>query len=394
MKFSELGLNASLLDRCESLNFNEPTPIQEKAIPLILGGSDLIGCAETGTGKTAAFLLPTIQKISSQPKAGVRVLVVAPTRELVLQIEEAYNEFDTRKNRCVSVIGGANMKKQISALKRGVDTIIATPGRLNDHIERGNVNLSTIDVLILDEADRMLDMGFLPQIRQILTHVPKNRQTLLFSATMEDSVKTLAYAVMHNPEVVEVSNENKTAVMVEELVYPVAVASKTALLIDLLEENNFERVIVFTGTKRAADRLEHILSARGLRANTLHADRSQSQRERALEDFRNGKTRVLVATDIASRGIDVDLVSHVINYDVPTPPEDYVHRVGRTGRAGNEGQAITLVSPIDEIAMKDIERLTKQKVERIIHPEFGKKSVSSKPDKEPRRKRTVTKSFV
>ncbi|MDQ3801360.1 MAG: DEAD/DEAH box helicase [Acidobacteriota bacterium] len=373
MKFSELGLHISQVRKCESLNFTEPTPIQKQAIPIILKGADLIACAETGTGKTAAFLLPTIEKLNEQSKSAgtIRVLIIAPTRELVSQIEEAYNQLAPNKFACASVIGGASMKRQCDALRRGVSVVVATPGRLLDHVERGTINLSKIDTLILDEADRMLDMGFLPAIRKIIGNLPAARQTLLFSATMSSPVRELARSIMNKPEVVEVSRLNKTAQTIEQVVYPVAPASKTALLLNLLESNKYERVIVFTRTKRGAERLAHILSARELKANRIHADRSQSQRESALREFREGKTKVLVATDIASRGIDVDSVSHVINYEVPEAPQDYVHRVGRTGRAGNQGQAITLMSPIEEFAMRDIERLTEQKVKRVVLPDFG-----------------------
>ena len=371
MTFSKLGLNETLSRKCESLNFETPTPIQAQAIPIILKGSDLIGCAETGTGKTAAFLLPTIQKLNAQNKPGVQVLVIAPTRELASQIEAAYKEFSTPKYRVVNLIGGANMNRQINELRRGVNVVIATPGRLMDHVKRGTVNLSRVNTLILDEADRMLDMGFLPAIRDIISGLPKDRQTLLFSATVSDSIKTLAYSIMNDPEVVEVSRQNRTAKTVEQTAYPVAAASKTALLLNLLETDEFERVIVFTRTKRGAERLAHILTARDMRANEIHSNRSQSQRERALKDFRKGSARILVATDIASRGIDVDAVSHVINYDVPEAPQDYVHRVGRTGRAGNIGKAITLVTPLEEMAMRDIEKLTEQKVKRILLPDFG-----------------------
>lgn len=378
MKFSELGLHISQVRKCESLNFTEPTPVQTQAIPIILKGSDLIACAETGTGKTAAFLLPTIEKLNEQSKPGVRVLIIAPTRELVSQIEEAYRQLAPKKFACANLIGGASMKRQCDALRRGVTVVVATPGRLLDHVERGTLNLSNIDTLILDEADRMLDMGFLPAIRKVIGNLPAARQTLLFSATMSAPVRELARSIMNKPEVVEVSRLNKTAQTVEQVVYPVAPASKTALLLNLLESNNYERVIVFTRTRRGAERLAHILSARGeLKANRIHADRSQSQRETALREFREGKTQVLVATDIASRGIDVDLVSHVINYDVPEAPQDYVHRVGRTGRAGNQGQAITLMSPIEEFAMRDIERLTEQKVRRVVLPDFGGAAVAT-----------------
>lgn len=381
MKFSEMGLTNTLARKCETLNFNEPTPIQKQAIPIILKGSDLIACAETGTGKTAAFLLPAIQKITEQPKPGIRVLVIAPTRELVSQIEAAYKQFAPKKLTCASLIGGTSIKAQCDALRRGVSVIIATPGRLFDHIERGTINLSKIDILILDEADRMLDMGFLPAIKRIISKIPELRQNLLFSATMSSPIRELARSIMNQPETVEVSRLNKTAQTIEQVIYPVATASKTALLLNLLENNNYERVIVFTRTKRGAERLAHILAAREMRSNRIHADRSQSQREFALREFREGKTKVLVATDIASRGIDVDAVSHVINYDVPEAPQDYVHRVGRTGRAGNQGQAITLVSPIEEIAMRDIERMTQQKVKRVVLSEFGGTTTVAEPKK-------------
>lgn len=371
MKFSDLGLSSALVRKCQSLSYNEPTPIQKQAIPMVLKGSDLIACAETGTGKTAAFLLPAIEKMTAQNQTGVKMLVIAPTRELISQIEESYRQLAPKKFPCVSLIGGASMSRQCQLLNRGVSVVIATPGRLFDHIERGTVDLSEIETLVLDEADRMLDMGFLPIIRKILNRIPEERQTLLFSATMSAPIKKLAQTILKNPEIVEVNRFNKSAQTVEQLVYPVAAASKTALLLNWFETGNYERVLVFTRTKRGADRLAHILSARELGANRIHANRSQSQRETALRDFRQGKTKVLVATDIASRGIDVDAVSHVINYDVPQAPEDYVHRVGRTGRAGNSGQAITLVSPIEEMAIRDIERLTEQKLKRIVLPDFG-----------------------
>lgn len=378
MKFNDLGLSDKLALKCASLNFTEPTQIQKRAIPVILRGADLIGCAETGTGKTAAFLLPAIQQMTLRQKTGIRVLIIAPTRELVSQIESAYRQFAPKKPACVSLIGGASMKSQCEALKRGPSFVIATPGRLLDHVERGTVNISKIDLLILDEADRMLDMGFLPAVRKILSRVPEKRQTLLFSATMSPSVKELAYSIMNKPELIEVNRRNMTAQTIEQVVYPVATASKTALLLNLLENNNYERVIVFTRTRRGAERLAHILTARELKANRIHADRSQLQRESALRDFRQGKTRVLVATDIASRGIDVDSVSHVINYDVPEAPEDYVHRVGRTGRAGNQGQAITLVTPVEEMTIRGIEKLTAQKLKRVVLPDFGGTVLSEK----------------
>lgn len=378
MKFSNLGLNETLVNKCQVLNFTEPTPIQIKSIPIIAKGADLIGCAETGTGKTAAFLLPIIQKITSQAKSNVQVLIIAPTRELVLQIEETYNQFAPKQFSCVSLIGGANMRRQYEKLRRGVSVVIATPGRLIDHLERGNIDVANLEVLVLDEADRMLDMGFLPSIRKVLTKLPKTKQTLLFSATISSPVKTLAYSIMNKPEIVDVSNQNKTAITIDQGIYSVIAASKTALLLNLLETNNFERTIIFARTKRSAEQLAHIMNARQLKANRIHADRSQSQRETALREFREGKTKVLVATDIVSRGIDVDSITHVINYDVPDVPEDYVHRIGRTGRAGNEGKAITLVSPIEETSIRQIERLLEQKIKRLVLPDFGELKLPSK----------------
>ncbi|HEX8709330.1 MAG TPA: DEAD/DEAH box helicase [Pyrinomonadaceae bacterium] len=372
MNFSQLGLLPALVRGCEALGYTEPTPIQNQAIPIVLSGADLIGCAETGTGKTAAFLLPTIQRMAEQPRPGVRVLVLAPTRELVLQIEASYHQLAPRKSpRCAGIIGGAAMTKQREALRSGAGLVVATPGRLLDHIERGTIDLSHVEVLILDEADRMLDMGFWPSIRRVLTKLPVKRQTLLFSATMSAAIEEIARSTMRSPKLVEVSQRGQAAVTVEQMAYPVAMESKTALLLDLLERERFERVLVFTRTRRGAERLSHILEAREHRVNRIHADRTQPQREAALRGFKNGNTRVLVATDIAARGIDVDSISHVINYDVPEAPEDYVHRIGRTGRAGNPGRAITLVTPVEELSMRAIERLTGQSVERVLLPAFG-----------------------
>jgi ATP-dependent RNA helicase RhlE len=376
MNFSQLGLATAQLRACESLGYTTSTPIQSKAIPVILGGHDLIGCAETGTGKTAAFLLPIIQKLNERARPGIRVVVLAPTRELAIQIQKNYTEINQVKgNRSVVVIGGANIRTQVADLRRDATVVIATPGRLLDLVERRAINLSTVEVLVLDEADRMLDMGFLPAIRRVLATLPTKRQTLLFSATMSPSIESLARSTMSQPKLVEVSQRGRAAEMIEQTAYSVAQESKTALLLDLLERESgqeaLERVLVFTRTRRGAERLSHILKARNHRVNRIHADRSQPQRETALREFRNGGARVLVATDIAARGLDVEAVSHVINYDVPTAPEDYVHRVGRTGRAGNYGKAITIVAPVDELSMRAIERLTGQPVKRIVPEGFG-----------------------
>jgi ATP-dependent RNA helicase RhlE len=372
MNFSQLGLRTELLSICASLEYTEPTPIQKQAIPVVLEGRDLIGCAETGTGKTAAFLLPLIQRMMETPRPGVRVLVIAPTRELATQIEASYRSLAPQKNaRVVTLIGGTGLAQQTAALKRGPEVVIATPGRLLDHVERGTIAFSYIEALVLDEADRMLDMGFWPAIRRVLSLLPVKRQTLLFSATMSPEIERLARTTMKEPVLVEVSPRGHAPATVQQTAYPVATESKTALLLDLLERERFERVLVFTRTRRGAERLSHILEAREHKVNRIHADRTQPQREAALRGFKRGHTRVLVATDIAARGIDVDSVSHVINYDVPAAPEDYVHRIGRTGRAGNAGRAITLVTPVDELSMRAIERLTGQSVERVLLPAFG-----------------------
>jgi ATP-dependent RNA helicase RhlE len=372
MNFSELGLGAAQLRACESLGYTDPTPIQRQAIPVVLGGHDLIGCAETGTGKTAAFLLPILQKLSDTRRPGIRALVLAPTRELALQIQKNYGELNSVKsNRSVILMGGANLRTQVADLRRGASVVIATPGRLLDLSERGALNLSHVEVLVLDEADRMLDMGFLPAIRKVLSLVPEKRQTLLFSATLSPEIERLARSTMKQPQLVEVSRRGRAASLVEQTAYQVAAESKTALLLDLLERENFERVLVFARTRRSAERLSHILAARDHQVNRIHSDRSQPQREAALRGFRDGRTRVLVATDIAARGLDVDSVSHVINYDVPSAPEDYVHRIGRTGRAGNKGKAITIVTPVDELSLTAIERLMGQSVKRIVPDGFG-----------------------
>ena len=376
MNFSQLGLADAQLSVCESLGYLNPTPIQIKTIPLILKREDVIGCAETGTGKTAAFLFPIIQNLSTKPRPGVRVLVLAPTRELALQIQKNYTELNHLKsNQSVLVIGGANIRTQIGDLRRRATVVIATPGRLQDLTDRGAIDLSTVEVLVLDEADRMLDMGFLPAIKRILAMLPEKKQTLLFSATMSPTIESLARATMKQPKLVEVNTRGHAAQTVEQTAYSVSLENKTALLLDLLERDSdkelLAKVLVFTRTRRGSERLSHILKARNHKVNRIHADRSQPQREAALRQFREGEARVLVATDIAARGLDVDAVSHVINYDVPDVPEDYVHRVGRTGRAGKQGQAITIVTPTDELSMRAIERLIGQPVKRIVREGFG-----------------------
>jgi ATP-dependent RNA helicase RhlE len=385
MIFTELGLNPALAKRCESLGYEQPTPIQKQAIPVILEGSDLIGCAATGTGKTAAFLLPLIQKLqtpitAAKPKSSpaIRALVLAPTRELASQITDNLRNLDNR-TRGLKIVGGASLHKQRVELRRGTAMVIATPGRLLDHLENKTIDLSKVEFLVLDEADRMLDMGFWPAIRQILQQLPTDRQTLLFSATMRPEIEGLARTTMKQPRVIEVNQRGKAAVTVKQVAYSIALESKTNFLLHLLERERLERVLFFTRTRRGAERLSHLLSARNHRVNRIHADRTQPQREAALRGFKNGNYRVLVATDIAARGIDVDSISHVINFDLPDAPEDYVHRIGRTGRAGNEGQAISLMTPVDELSMHAIEKTIGQRIERIVMPDFGGMAQAAKP---------------
>jgi ATP-dependent RNA helicase RhlE len=372
MNFSKLGLHPALERGCEAVGYTEPTPIQREAIPLILGGSDLIGCAETGTGKTAAFLLPIIQRIFSTPGDGVRALILVPTRELASQIATNLHLLDPKNRvRSATLIGGASMVRQLAGLRRATPVVIATPGRLLDHIERGSIDLARVEMLVIDEADRMLDMGFWPAIGEVISHLPVQRQTLLFSATMSPDIEKIARSTMREPKIIDVSPRGRAAVTVDQSAYPVAMESKTALLLHLLEREHYSRVLVFTRTRRCAERLSHILAARKHRVDRIHADRTQPQREAALRGFKEGRYRVLIATDIAARGIDVEAISHVINYDVPEAPEDYVHRIGRTGRAGNPGRAVTLITPVEELSISAIERFTGQEIERVLLPAFG-----------------------
>jgi ATP-dependent RNA helicase RhlE len=385
MNFAELGLHPALVRRCAALDYETPTPIQQAAIPVILSGRDLIGTAETGTGKTAAFLLPLIQKLSEDSPAvvagkksrneigkPVRALILAPTRELVLQIAENLSTLDAaRKVRAVTIIGGASANKQRMELMRGAEVAIATPGRLIDHMESGTIKLREIETLILDEADRMLDMGFLPAIKRIIAALPVERQTLMFSATMSSGIESLAYRSLRDPQRIEMSRPGRAAVTIKQMAYSCSLDKKIALLTDLLEREKFERVIIFARTRRSAERLWQMLSLRKHRVERIHADRSQPQRAAAMRSFSTGQCRILVATDIAARGIDVDDISHVINFDLPDVAEDYVHRIGRSGRAGREGAAISLVTPADELVLRDIEKLTQQKIERVVLTGFG-----------------------
>jgi ATP-dependent RNA helicase RhlE len=378
--FADLGLAPAFLDAVRDAGYTTPTPIQLQAIPLALKGRDLIGLAQTGTGKTAAFTLPILQRLADKGDrngrgpCGPRALVLTPTRELAAQVDESFAKYGKHtQSTAVAVYGGVALDPQERALRRGVDVVIATPGRLLDHLERGTVRFDDLEVLVLDEADRMLDMGFAPQINRVVAQIPRYRQTMLFSATMLPEVEALARKYLRRPVVVQVGRRSEAANTVTHAVYPVPRDRKSALLVQLLAHADMDSVLVFTRTKHGADRLVRHLERAGLPATAMHADKTQSQRTKALEGFREGKIRVLVATDIAQRGLDISGISHVINYDVPQQPEDYVHRIGRTGRAAQTGDAYTFMSA-DEIAMvRTIERLIGQPIPRISVPgyDFG-----------------------
>ena len=371
--FDELGLKPEVLVAVREAGYTHPTPIQQEAIPLALRGRDLIGLAQTGTGKTAAFTLPIIDRLLDGPRR-TRVLILTPTRELAAQVDESFTKYSKGSGlSVVAVYGGVGLEPQEKALRRGVDVVVATPGRLLDHLERQNVSFDQLEVLVLDEADRMLDMGFAPQINRIVAQIPPYRQTLLFSATMPPEVEALARKYLRKPLVVQVGRRSEAASTVTHAVYPVPKDKKSALLIELLNKPEMDSVLVFTRTKHGADRVVRHLERANVNAVAMHADKTQGQRTKALDDFKSGRVRVLVATDIAQRGLDISGISHVINYDVPQQPEDYVHRIGRTGRAAATGDAYTFMSA-DEIAMvRTIERIIAQQIPRISVPgyDFG-----------------------
>jgi ATP-dependent RNA helicase RhlE len=382
--FVDLGLRPELLQAVQEAGYTSPTPIQQQAIQLALEGRDLIGLAQTGTGKTAGFTLPIIERLLEEGyghvKTGshrVRVLVLTPTRELCVQVDESFRKYGRHTTlRVASIYGGVPIEPQSKQLRKGVDVIVATPGRLLDHMERQNVGFDELEVLVLDEADRMLDMGFAPQLNRIVAEVPRFRQTLLFSATMPPEVEALARKYLRKPVVVQVGRRSSAASTVTHAVYPVPRDKKTELLAQLLTKEGMDSVLIFSRTKHGADKVVRHLTSKGISATAMHADKSQGERTRALEDFKKGKVRVLVATDIAQRGLDVSGISHVINYDVPQQAEDYVHRIGRTGRAASTGDAFTFMAP-DEIAMvRAIERVIGEPIPRISVPGFDFGSVA------------------
>ena len=379
MTFTELNLAPAILQAVQEQGYDTPTPIQAQAIPLVLAGNDLLGGAQTGTGKTAAFTLPLLQRLSAgeAPRnkfggKGIRALVLTPTRELAAQVEESVKTYGKYLDLNSTVIfGGVGMNPQITKVKKGVDVLVATPGRLLDLQQQGVLDLSQIEILVLDEADRMLDMGFIHDVKKILALVPKDKQSLLFSATFSDEIRDLANGLLKNPQSVQVTPRNTTVQRITQVIHPVGRGKKKALLVDIINRNNWSQVLVFTRTKFGANNVAEFLTKNNISAMALHGNKSQSARTQALAGFKSGEIRALVATDIAARGIDIDELPHVVNYEIPNVPEDYVHRIGRTGRAGNSGEAVNLVCMDEEGFMMEIERFTKQQIPVQVMEGFG-----------------------
>ncbi|SAK65039.1 ATP-dependent RNA helicase 1 [Caballeronia temeraria] len=377
MSFDSLGLSEPLLRAVNELGYSSPTPIQLQAIPAVLKGGDLLAGAQTGTGKTAGFTLPILQRLSQlAPATGgakrpVRALILTPTRELAAQVEESVRAYGKYlKLKSTVMFGGVGINPQIDALKRGVDIVVATPGRLLDHMQQKTIDVSQLEILVLDEADRMLDMGFIHDIKRVLARLPAKRQNLLFSATFSDEIKALADSLLDSPALIEVARRNTTAETVDQKIHPVDRDRKREMLTHLIRGNNWFQVLVFTRTKHGANRLAEQLAKDGISALAIHGNKSQSARTRALSEFKAETLQVLVATDIAARGIDIDQLPHVVNFDLPNVPEDYVHRIGRTGRAGAEGEAVSLVCVDEHQLLKDIERLIKRPIPREVIPGF------------------------
>ena len=375
MSFENLGLSAEILRALEKEGYDQPTPIQQQAIPVVLQGRDILAGAQTGTGKTAGFTLPMLELLHEHAQGKghrpVRALVLTPTRELAAQVGDSVERYGRYLPlRSAVIFGGVKINPQIDKLRRGVDILVATPGRLLDHANQKTVDLSHVELLVLDEADRMLDVGFIHDITRVLTLLPRERQNLLFSATYSQKIKQLANGLLYQPELIEVARRNTTAETVEQVVYQVDKKRKRELLSEMVGANNWQQVLVFTRTKHGANRLAQQLEKDGLTAAAIHGNKSQGARTRALSGFKAGKIRVLVATDIAARGIDIDQLPHVVNFELPNVPEDYVHRIGRTGRAGQEGEAMSLVC-VDELGLlRDIERLLKREIPKKVVPGY------------------------
>jgi len=370
MNFTSFNLHPSIQKNVEELGYDTPTPIQEQAIPYLLQGEDVLGLAQTGTGKTAAFVLPILQHLRSGPRGKLRALIIAPTRELAEQINDSIVALGSNTGlRSLTVYGGVSANNQIAGLKKGIDIVVACPGRLLDHLKEGKIGLGSIEMLVIDEADRMFDMGFLPDIRRIMKYVPKRRQTMLFSATMPEDIRRLANDFLFKPVTIKI-DFTKPLDTVSHALYPVKKHLKTPLLIELLHHTDTESVLVFTRTKHRAKRLGIQLNKMGYKVASLQGNMSQNQRQTALNGFKNGTYQVLIATDIAARGIDVTSISHVINYDIPDTPDAYTHRIGRTGRAAKTGDAFTMITDEDEQIVRIIERLMGKKIERRIMEGF------------------------
>jgi ATP-dependent RNA helicase RhlE len=391
MSFDSLGLCAELLSAIATQGYTEPTPIQTRAIPVILEGCDLLAGAQTGTGKTAAFALPIVQmlsaKVPTQKRRRPRVLVLVPTRELAAQVSEQMQNYGRRLSlRSTMIYGGVNIQAQIERLYRGVDIVVATPGRLLDHAQRGTIDLSKIEFLVLDEADRMLDLGFIDDILKVSEYLPTGRQTLLFSATYSNSIKQLADELLDAPRRVEVARSNIAADAVAQAIYPVEKSRKREMLSHLIRTGEWNQVLVFTRTRYGADKLTAELLFDGIKAAPIHSNKSQSVRTRTLAEFKNGELRVLVATDVAARGLDIQHLPHVVNYELPQVPEDYIHRIGRTGRAGEDGVALSLVCPAEQPLLVAIEKLLKYSIPRQTVEEFPQIAVKRGMVVKPRKK--------
>ena len=374
MLFNQLGLSAELLRAVDEKGYTEATPIQQQAIPHILKGHDLLAGAQTGTGKTAGFALPLLQRLQHGKvnRRRVRALVLTPTRELAAQVGQSVRDYGAYLPfRTAVIFGGVSINTQKDQLRKGVDVVVATPGRLLDHMQQGTIDLSAVEVLVLDEADRMLDMGFIRDIKKVIQVLPKERQNLLFSATFSDDIRNLAARTLNSPAEIQVAQKNSTADNVSQLVYPVDKNRKRELLSHRIGKENWQQVLVFTRTKHGANRLAKQLDADGISATAIHGNKSQGARTRALADFKNGKVRVLVATDIAARGLDIQRLPHVVNYELPHVAEDYVHRIGRTARAGNNGHAISLVCVDENRLLQDIEKLLGRKIEKEVLPGYA-----------------------
>ncbi|MFT4171877.1 MAG: DEAD/DEAH box helicase [Rhodocyclaceae bacterium] len=401
MRFADLGLIPELLRAVDESGYTEPTPIQQQAIPVVLAGQDVMGGAQTGTGKTASFTLPLLHKLSrwaststSPARHPVRALILTPTRELAMQVYESvctYGKYVPLRATCI--YGGVDMNPQIAELRRGVEIVVATPGRLLDHVQQRTIVLNQVEVLVLDEADRMLDMGFIPDIRRILSLLPAQRQSLLFSATFSEEIKKLADNMLRAPQLIEVARRNTVSETINHLVHPVPTSVKRELLAHLLGNDSLHQVLVFVSTKFGCSRLARHLEREGIAADAIHGDKNQQQRTEALEKFKNGEVRVLVATDVAARGLDIDDLPYVVNFELPPNPEDYVHRIGRTGRAGKQGNAISLVAPEEQPRLSAIEKMIKLKIPQEIVAGFGADASpdtlrrNRRPTREPRENR-------